>query len=107
MAKEKRIVNITKESEKSKEKFGKDAKGNILGYEIEIDGKTYHVLSTDSNGKLILPLTNGDYKAVEVQAADDKYEIDNKGTYFTVGPTVQYGAGINYIDSFMLSYVNN
>ncbi len=33
MAKEKKIVNITEESEKSKEKFGKDAKGNIIKLE--------------------------------------------------------------------------
>ena len=39
MAKEKKIVNITGESEKSKDNFGKDAKGNIIKLEDKGDNK--------------------------------------------------------------------
>ena len=39
MAKEKKIVNITGESEKSKDSFGKDAKGNIIKLEDKGDSK--------------------------------------------------------------------
>lgn len=39
MAKEKKIVNITGENSNSKDKFGKDAKGNIIKLEDKGDGK--------------------------------------------------------------------
>ena len=39
MAKEKKIVDITGESEKSNERFGKDAKGNIIKLEDKGDNK--------------------------------------------------------------------
>ena len=39
MAKEKRIVNITDESKKTNEKFGKDSKGNIIKLEDKGDSK--------------------------------------------------------------------
>ena len=75
-----------------------DPNGNVLGNEIEIDGKTYFVVKTDQNGNLNLNLPSGQYKLKEVQAADDKYEVDTAVYYFGVGETVPYQeAGLNLV----------
>ena len=61
----------------------KNSKGEILGTKETIDGKEYYTVTTDSNGELTADLTEGMYKAVEVQAPD-KYDI-SEPYYFGIG----------------------
>ena len=61
----------------------KNSKGEILGIKEIIDGKEYYTVTTDSNGELTADLTEGMYKAVEVQAPD-KYDI-SEPYYFGIG----------------------
>ena len=61
----------------------KNSKGEILGTKETIDGKEYYTIITDSNGELTADLTEGMYKAVEVQAPD-KYDIAEP-YYFGIG----------------------
>ena len=52
-----------------------DVKGRIVGTPIEINGQEYYCLETDQNGKITANLPEGSYKAVEIEASDDKYDI--------------------------------
>ena len=61
----------------------KNSKGEILGTKETIDGKEYYTVTTDSNGELTADLSEGMYKAVEVQAPD-KYDI-SEPYYFGIG----------------------
>ena len=61
----------------------KNSKGEILGTKEIINGKEYYTVTTDSNGELTADLTEGMYKAIEVQAPD-KYDI-SKPYYFGIG----------------------
>ena len=62
-----------------------DIYGNIIGSKNTIDGVDYYIVKTDENGEFSLELPTGDYKLVEVKASDDKYDITNQVTYFSVG----------------------
>ena len=61
----------------------KNSKGEIIGTKETINGKEYYTVTTDSNGELTADLTEGMYKAVEVQAPD-KYDI-SEPYYFGIG----------------------
>ena len=61
----------------------KNSKGEILGTKEIINGKEYYTVTTDKNGELTADLTEGMYKAVEVQAPD-KYDI-SEPYYFGIG----------------------
>ena len=83
------IFNIA-EGEGSKEIPAVDTKGRIVGTPIEIDGKQYYYVETDSNGKITANLPAGVYKAVEIEASNDKYDISRKSLntmYFGIGET--------------------
>ena len=78
-----------------------DTNGNIVGNEIVIDGKTYYAVATNEAGKLNLNLGTGQYKLIEVQAADDKYSLDDNEYYFGIGETVPYqAAGVEIVDTY-------
>ena len=62
----------------------RDSKGELVGTREEIDGKEYYVLTTDDNGEITADLPQGLYKAVEVQASNDKYVLADE-TYFGIG----------------------
>ena len=93
-------VDYTRDGEEILEP-AKDSKGNILGNELMINGNLYNVVVTNKDGKFNLDLTSGKYKVVEVQAADERYELKDNGYYFTVGAFVPHeNSTISYYDSF-------
>ena len=69
-----------------------DVRGNLVGEQEEINGKTYQVITTDENGEISLNLPQGLYKVVEVQALED-YELPNaiedRTYYFGIDETEQ------------------
>ncbi len=65
-----------------------DSKGNTVGTLENINGKDYYVVETNEQGEISANLPEGLYKAVEVQACDEKYDISKvKDTtyYFGIG----------------------
>ena len=62
-----------------------NSKGEIIGTQETIDGKEYYTVTTDTKGELTLDLPEGLYKAVEVQASDEKYDISEATYYFGIG----------------------
>ena len=70
----------------------KNSKGEILGTKEIINGKEYYTVTTDSNGELTADLTEGMYKAVEVQAPD-KYDI-SEPYYFGIGTSREGKMGL-------------
>ena len=67
-----------------------DLNGNVIGDVVVIDDVEYNVVATNENGQLSMPLSAGKYRLKEVQAADDKYEVDTAVYYFGVGETIGY-----------------
>ncbi len=67
------------------EQLALDSKFNILGTKEIINGKEYHVLTTNDQGEIEADLRQGLYKAVEIKACDDKYDITNNVYYFGIG----------------------
>ena len=68
-----------------------DVRGDLVGEQEEINGKTYQVITTDENGEISLNLPQGLYKVVEVQALED-YDlpeaIEDRTYYFGIDATV-------------------
>ena len=73
MAKEKKIVNITKESEKSNEKFGKDAKGNII--KLEDQGNNEQRAKTKRILAIILWIVAIAFEVVGILRLTDKINL--------------------------------
>ena len=72
-----------------------DSKGNTVGTLENINGKDYYVVETNDQGEISANLPEGLYKAVEVQACDEKYDISKvKDTtyYFGIGASRVGGA---------------
>ena len=63
----------------------RNSKGEIIGTKETINGKEYYTVTTDARGELTLDLPEGFYKAVEVQASDEKYDISDAIYYFGIG----------------------
>ena len=61
-----------------------DNNGEIVGTKEIINDEEMYVIETDDNGEIILELSQGHYKIVEV-VADEKYDIENKEYYFGIG----------------------
>ena len=61
-----------------------NSKGEMIGTKETINGKEYYTVTTDENGEITADLTEGLYKAVEVQAPD-QYDILNNIYYFGIG----------------------
>ena len=70
----------------------RNSKGEILGTKETINGKEYYTITTDSNGELTADLTEGMYKAVEVQAPD-KYDT-TESYYFGIGVSREGKVGV-------------
>ena len=68
------------------EQPARNSKGEIIGTKETINGKEYYVVTTDSNGELTANLTEGLYKAVELEAPE-QYDI-SKEYYFGIGKSV-------------------
>ncbi len=66
------------------EKPATNSKGEILGTKETINGKDYYTVTTNENGELTADLTEGLYKAVEIQAPE-QYNIEGSTKYFGVG----------------------
>ena len=74
-------------ADKTEVGFGKDLKGNYVGTEETIDGKTYRILTTDENGEISVELKIGLYKAIEIQPAKGyelESDIEKRTTYFEI-----------------------
>ena len=80
------------------EQLALDSKFNILGEKEIIDGKEYYTLTTNENGEIVADLRQGLYKAIEVQASDDKYMLTDEEYYFGIGEENELGQEkvINY-----------
>ena len=63
----------------------RNSKGEIIGTKETINGREYYTVTTDTKGELTLDLPEGLYKAVEVQASDEKYDISEATYYFGIG----------------------
>ena len=61
-----------------------NSKGEIIGTQETINGKEYYTVTTDENGEITADLTEGLYKAVEVEA-DEKYDLTGQTYYFGIG----------------------
>ena len=61
-----------------------NSKGETIGTKETIDGKEYYTVQTDENGEITADLTEGLYKAVEVQAPE-QYDITDQTYYFGIG----------------------
>ena len=84
--------------------FAKDADGNYVGEKLRIDGKDYYVVKTDENGSFTLNLSGGSYQLKEIQAADNKYEIDDQIIYFGIGDSIPYqAAGLTLTGAYGLT----
>ena len=80
-----------------------DINGNLVGDELEIDGVTYRVITTNDRGEITLNLERGQYRLKEVQASSDKYDLTNQVYYFGVGESVPYqAAGITFDKAYNL-----
>ena len=66
------------------EKPATNSKGETLGTLETINGQEYYTLTTDDQGVLTADLTEGLYKAVEVEAPE-QYDIANQTYYFGIG----------------------
>ena len=73
-------------------KAAKNIYGNMVGEPTMIDGTEYYIVKTDENGEFTLALNAGTYKLVEVQASDEKYDITDQETYFSIGESQPYQA---------------
>ena len=93
------------------EQPARNSKGEIIGTQETIDGKEYYTVTTDENGEITADLTEGLYKAVEVEA-DEKYDLTGQTYYFGIGAsreapttmgvrqaTSMGGNGYDFIDS--------
>ncbi|MCR5788011.1 MAG: MucBP domain-containing protein [Bacilli bacterium] len=75
-----------------------DINNNYIGDKINIDGEDYYIVKTNENGEITLALKAGRYVLKEIQAADDKYDISDQETYFSIGEGKNYQAkGITFI----------
>ena len=74
------IYNIDEGTEPAR-----NSKGELLGNLEIIDGNKYYILTTDSNGEITADLPEGLYKAIEIKASDDKYDLTGMEWYFGIG----------------------
>lgn len=87
------IYKITyNEDGTSKKEPAKDALGNIIGTEVNINGTNYYAVTTNENGEITAGLPEGLYCIEEIQPAEG-YEIqENNKTYtFRIGDTKPKG----------------
>ena len=63
----------------------RNSKGEIIGTKETINGREYYTVTTDEKGELTLDLPEGLYKAVEIQANNEKYDISDATYYFGIG----------------------
>ncbi len=66
------------------EQPAQNSKGEIIGTKETINGKEYYVVATNENGEITADLTEGLYKAVEIEAPE-QYDITNQEHYFGIG----------------------
>ncbi len=94
------------------EKPATNSKGETIGTLETINGKAYYTVTTNENGEITADLTEGLYKAVELQA-EDQYDIENQTHYFGVGTsregkkvqTVEWAKGIGGSESDAITSV--
>ena len=84
--------------------FVKDGDGKYIGEKLKINGQDYYVVKTDENGSFTLNLPGGSYQLKEIQASDNKYEIDDQIIYFGIGESIPYqAAGMTLANSIPLA----
>ena len=70
-----------------------NSKGEIIGTKETINGREYYTVQTDENGELTADLTEGLYKAIEVQAPE-QYDLTNQTYYFGIGASREAPEGL-------------
>ena len=81
---------ITKVEDDGTETEALNSKGEVIGETVEIDGKTYQIITTDEDGRITEDLPEGYYKVVEVETLDG-YELpeneEDRTYFFGIGKT--------------------
>ncbi len=62
----------------------RDSKGELIGNKEVIEDKEYNVVTTNGEGKITASLPEGTYKAIQIQASEEKYKLAGT-TYFRIG----------------------
>ena len=70
-----------------------NSKGEIIGTKETINGREYYTVETDERGELTADLTEGLYKAVEVEAPA-QYDLTNQTYYFGIGASREAPEGL-------------
>ena len=77
-----------------------DVRGNRVGnYEV-VNGEGYYLVETNAEGMISLLLPEGAYKAVEIVASDEKYDLSNENLnvhYFGIGTNVRFSEPGQYL----------
>ena len=76
----------------------KNSRGQIVGNKEIVNDTEYYLVTTDANGEIIPDLPEGLYRATEIMASDEKYDIENKEYYFKVGDMQDSSLEHTYID---------
>ena len=81
---------ITKVEDDGTETEALNSKGEVIGETVEIDGKTYQIITTDEDGRITEDLPEGYYKVVEVETLDG-YKLpeneEDRTYFFGIGKT--------------------
>ena len=100
------IYNIT-DGEKDAP-FARDSKGNIVGTLENIDGQDYYLVETDERGEISANLPEGLYKAVEIVASSEKYDISNtKSLTYRFGIGASKGGNASEENEGMVEYIHD
>ena len=81
---------ITKVEDDGTETQALNSKGEVIGETVEIDGKTYQIITTDEDGRITEDLPEGYYKVVEVETLEG-YQLpeneEDRTYFFGIGKT--------------------
>ena len=61
-----------------------DSEGNEIGTRELIDGKQYYIVETDESGDINKELSEGIYKVVKVNQADETYQLEDETSFIQV-----------------------
>ena len=81
---------ITKVEEDGTETTALNSKGEVIGETVQIDDKTYQVITTDEQGRITEDLPEGYYKLVEIETLEE-YQLpeneEDRTYFFGIGKT--------------------
>ena len=81
---------ITKVEDDGTETTALNSKGEVIGETVQIDDKTYQVITTDEQGRITEDLPEGYYKLVEIETLEE-YQLpeneEDRTYFFGIGKT--------------------